>query len=270
VRYKGEVYDGEQPALVDASTWQRTQSLLQRNGRSGGGPVRNTLGFLLKGLLSCAACGCAMTPTHTRRQNCRYRYYVCVNAQKKGWDHCPSKSIPAASIEAFVVEQIRCVGRDPALFAQTVAQARRQDEDRLTELEAERRTLERDLARWHGELQRLAVPLGSGEVDPTSITRLADLQERIQNAERRVARIRDHEQTIRQQRLDEEQAREALAAFDPVWQALAPQEQARVVDLLVQRVDYDGGQGTVRITFHPTGLRALADELAQQVQENIA
>jgi site-specific DNA recombinase len=243
---------------------------LQRNGRSGGGPARNSLGFLLKGLLQCTACGCAMTPTHTRRQNRSYLYYVCVHAQKKGWEKCPSKSIPAASIEAFVVEQIRCVGRDPALFAQTVAQARQQDEERLHEVEAERRTLDRDLARWNGELQRLAVPLGSGEVDSAVATRMADLQERIENAERRVARIRDHVQAIRRQRLDEDQAREALAAFDPVWQALAPQEQARVVDLLVQQVAYDGGQGTVRITFHPTGLRAVADELANQAQEKIA
>jgi site-specific DNA recombinase len=192
-----------------------------------------------------------MSPTHTSRRNRRYRYYVCVKAQKKGWEKCPSKSIPAAAVEQFVVEQIRGVGRDPALFAQTAAQARQQDEERLTELEAERRTLERDLTRWHGELRKLAVPLGSGEVEPASVTRLADVQERIQNAERRVARIRDHVQTLRQQRLDEDQTREALAAFDPVRQALTPQEQARVVDLLVQQVSYDGGKGTVRITFTP-------------------
>ena len=41
-----------------------------------------------------------MTPTHTTRKgNKRYRYYVCTSAQKRGWDSCPSKSIPAAQIE---------------------------------------------------------------------------------------------------------------------------------------------------------------------------
>jgi site-specific DNA recombinase len=85
-----------------------------------------------------------------------------------------------------------------------------------------------------------------------------------------VARLRDHVQTIRQQRLDEDQAREALAAFDPIWQALAPQEQARVVDLLVQQASYDGDKGTVRITFHPTGLRVLVDELADQIKDKTA
>ncbi len=61
----------------------------------------------------------------------------------------------------------------------------------------------------------------------------------------------------------------ALAQFDPVWRLL-PQEQARVVDLVVQRVDYDGGKGTVAITFRPTGIEALAKELAAQIKEQTA
>ena len=62
-----------------------------------------------------------MTPAHTTKKDRRYRYYVCVSAQKKGWAACPSKSIPAEGVEAFVVEQIRCVGRDPALLREVLA-----------------------------------------------------------------------------------------------------------------------------------------------------
>jgi site-specific DNA recombinase len=58
-----------------------------------------------------------------------------------------------------------------------------------------------------------------------------------------------------------------LAAFDPVWQSLTPLEQGRLVALLVQQVNYDGATGKVAITFHPTSIRALADELAQKQQE---
>ena len=47
-----------------------------------------------------------------------------------------------------------------------------------------------------------------------------------------------------------------------MWQGLTPGEQARVLGLLVQRVDYDGARGKVSITFHAAGIRALADELA--------
>src|SRR5262249_12284346 len=112
VRYKSELHDGEHAALISPDVWQRAQGLLRRNGRTGGALVRNQFGALLKGLLRCTPCGCAMTPAHTTRQGARrYRYYVCTAAQKRGWHTCPSKSIPAGEIEKFVVDRIRCIGR---------------------------------------------------------------------------------------------------------------------------------------------------------------
>ncbi len=68
----------------------------------------------------------------------------------------------------------------------------------------------------------------------------------------------------------EDEARAALASFDSVWPTLPPQEQMRILDLVVQRVDYDGGKETVAITFHPTGFEALAGELAAQTKEKTA
>jgi len=127
VRYKDEVHDGEHPGIVDPAVFQRVQSLLQRNGQTRGAPVRNKFGALLKGIIRCVPCDCAMTPLHTTRNGSkRYRYYVCCSAQKRGWDTCPSKSIPAAQIEEFVVGQIKCIGQDRALLEAVLAEARRQ------------------------------------------------------------------------------------------------------------------------------------------------
>ena len=50
-----------------------------------------------------------MTPAHTKRGNRRYRYYTCTNAQKRGWQACPSRSIPAAEMDKVVLAQIRGV-----------------------------------------------------------------------------------------------------------------------------------------------------------------
>ncbi|HEY7314322.1 MAG TPA: recombinase family protein [Gemmataceae bacterium] len=265
-RYKDEVHDGEHTAIIDAETFQRVQAVLLRNGRTGGAPVRNQFGAVLKGLLRCRPCGCSMTPSHTTKGDRRYRYYTCVNAQKRGWDTCPSKSIPAAEIEAVVLKQIRCIGCDPGLLHETLAQAQKQEDARLIELDAERRVLERDLARWHADLQSLSGQLGR-DGDRSVVSRLADLQERIDMAERRLTGVREQVQEVRLQRINEEEARDALAAFDPVWQVLTPLEQTRLVGLLVEQVHYDGATGKVAITFHPTSIRALADELAQKQQE---
>jgi site-specific DNA recombinase len=271
VRYKDEVHAGEHPPLVDPGVWQQVQNLLQRHGRTGGISVRNQFGALLKGLLRCVPCGCAMTPTHTTRKGRRrYCYYVCSGAQKRGWQTCPSKSIPAAQIEQLVVEQIRCIGRDPQLLHEVLAQARQQDEARTAELAAEQRGLEQDLARWHGEVRQLSAQIRPGEDNGALIARLADLHERIGHVDARVRHVRTQIQAVHCQLLDAGTTAHALGLFEPVWETLTPSEQARVLGLLIERVNYDGAQGKVAITFHPSGIQALAEELANQREEQRA
>jgi site-specific DNA recombinase len=270
VRYKNEVHAGEHEALLDAGTWQRVQALLQRNGRSGGALVRNQFGALLKGLLRCTACGCAMTPAHTVKGAKRYRYYVCVHAQKLGWQTCPTKSVPAGEIEHFVVDRIRSIGRDRTLLAETLAAAHGQGQDRCRELESEQKGLERELARWHAEIRALVQQAATADSSLSSLPRLAELQERIAAAEHRAAEVGREITALGGAALDESEVAAALAAFTPVWGSLAPREQVRLIQLLIERVDFDGVQGRVAITFHRSGIRALADDLAAAQKEKNA
>ena len=53
-------------------------------------------------------------------------------------------------------------------------------------------------------------------------------------------------------------------------ETLAPREQARVIGLLVERVEYDGAQGKIAIRFYPTAIKALAGEMARQTKEQTA
>src|SRR5262249_29254069 len=156
------------------------QALLRCHGPDIGPPSRNGFSSLLKGLLRCVPCDCAMTPAHsTRKGHQRYRYYTCVNAQKRGWQTCPSKSIPAAQIEQLVVGQIQQMDRDPQVLRNVLSQVRQQDEARLAEMEGERVALERDLLRGQGEVRRLLAEVGTGPSNGRVISRLAELQERV-------------------------------------------------------------------------------------------
>lgn len=271
IRYKDEVHNGEQEAIVSTEVWQRVQSLLSRNRRTGGAAVRNNFAALLKGILRCIPCGCAMSPSHsTKNGTKRYRYYVCTSAQKRGWHSCPSKSIPAGEIERFVVDQIKSIGRDPTLLHETVAQARSQGESQVATLQTERRGLERELTRWNGEIRKLLDQIVPDEGNTPATARLADLQERIRGAERRATEIREEVVALSREIVDQREVAKAMAVFDPVWDSLTPREQTRVVHLLVERVDYDGAMGKVSITFHPSGIKTLADELAGHNTEDAA
>ena len=61
--------------------------------------------------------------------------------------------------------------------------------------------------------------------------------------------------------VDEDDLRKALSLFDPVWEHLFPKEQARILHLLIERVDYHGGEGTLEITFRDVGIKTLKEEL---------
>jgi hypothetical protein len=62
--------------------------------------------------------------------------------------------------------------------------------------------------------------------------------------------------------LEEGDVIEALGALEPVWDELYPAEQARILRLLIERVDVaaDG----ISITLHAAGIRSLVAELATQ------
>src|SRR5271166_3927877 len=63
IRYRGEVHPGEHAGIVDPTLWHEVQALLQQHGPGGRGEPRTSMWALLKGLLHCRCCGCAMTPT---------------------------------------------------------------------------------------------------------------------------------------------------------------------------------------------------------------
>ena len=235
VKYKDELHAGEHVAIIEPAVFERVQSLLHRNGATGGAIVRNQFGALLQGLLRCGPCGCAMTPTFTTRGgNRRYKYYVCCEAQRRGRGACPSKSIPAGPIEEFVIDRVRCIGRDPELQEQVIAEARRQDEARLADLAAEEKALVRELAACHGDVKRMSGQFRTDGNNGAIVTRLADLNERTGKIEERLQDVRAERERIECEQIDEEEAARTLAEFDAVWETMTPRERSRVIELLVE------------------------------------
>jgi site-specific DNA recombinase len=124
VTHRDLFYPGEHEPIVSEEVWERVQERFRRNGKGGQGAVRNKHDALLAGLLWCVSCGTRMTPTHTQRGDRRYRYYLCRHAQAHGRDRCPTKTLPAAEIERFVVERLRALGSDAKFRTEVLAKAR--------------------------------------------------------------------------------------------------------------------------------------------------
>jgi site-specific DNA recombinase len=252
--YKDEINEGEHEAIITPEVWQKVQSLLRRNGRTGGVDARNKFGAMLKGILRCACCDCSMTPTHTTKNGAkRYRYYVCMKAQKRGWNNCKSKSVPAAEIEKFVVE--------------VVEQAMIQSDRELRGLLAERDELVKELKYWNEAIFVAAPKIKPGSSDAISLEQLADWQESLQRAEHRHTIVKAKITALQAQKLTREEVVSALTSFEPIWESLTVREQARIVQLIVKQIDYDGATGRVTITFHPDGIKTIAKENRPELAE---
>lgn len=267
VRHKDKTYAGEHEPIVSDDLFSRVQKQLQHNGRNGTVEHRNRHGALLRGLLYCKACDRAMSHTFTSRGNRRYRYYTCTNATKRGRRACPTGSLPAIEIENAVVDQIRCIGRDPALLGDTLTEARKQVDSAIDRLVAERRTVERGRSRVRAELRRVtaADPAGNETAD-----RLVDLNDQAGAAERRLTEIDIRLAELKAERIDAADVAAAFADFDNVWRALSPREQARILQLLVRRVEFDEAEGTIEVSFHATGIAVLAAKNTDDAEEAAA
>ena len=129
--HKGQSYPGEHQRLIDQKTWERVRAILRESPRIRANHTRSQTPALLKGLLF-GPDGAAFSPTHTRKVGRLYRYYVSQTVLKHGAGACPVARVPAAEIEAAVVERLRGMLRAPEAVIATWRAARPECE-RLSE-----------------------------------------------------------------------------------------------------------------------------------------
>ena len=186
VVHKGTAYPGEHQGVITRKIFDRVQAILEENATTRGGN-RSQTPALLKGLIF-GPSGRAMSPTHTRRRGRLYRYYVDQKVIKTGAGASSASRVPAAQIEAAVIDQLRILLRSPEVIVATWRAARKTASD-----------------------------------------------------------------------LSEADVRDVLERLDPLWDELFPAEQARIVRLLVERVDVTVAGLDIRLKID--GLTDLASDL---------
>jgi site-specific DNA recombinase len=107
IRHKGQRYPGEHAAILAPGMWDRVQNRITQGPAGPRGRLRNKHLALLNGLLYCEACGTRMVYSYAGKKDRKYPYYVCLNAQRKGWAVCPGKSLPSRAMEESVLARIR-------------------------------------------------------------------------------------------------------------------------------------------------------------------
>jgi site-specific DNA recombinase len=131
--HKGIAYPGEHQPIVEKPLWDKVQAVLSENPRKRAGLSRVQSGALLRGLIFDSG-GRAMSPTHTRKGQRLYRYYVSQTLIRggkqtekgdvgKGRDLI--RRVSAAEIERAVIDQLRVLLQSPEVLVATWRAARK-------------------------------------------------------------------------------------------------------------------------------------------------
>ena len=113
VCYAGQIYDGQHEAIIDEETFKKAQEKLKQNRVERKATKNTECTALLSHLLHCKTCGSFMFHTYTlKKTRHKYRYYVCSNAQKRGYHSCPTKSVNAQAIEDATIDCLKRIFSD--------------------------------------------------------------------------------------------------------------------------------------------------------------
>ncbi|WP_253302319.1 recombinase family protein [Wolbachia endosymbiont of Psylliodes chrysocephala] len=101
IRHYEKQYKGKHEAIIEEEKWQKAQELIKNQ------PYRGVKyeEALLKGMIRCRCCKVNMTLTYSKKENKRYRYYICNN-HLRGKD-CGSvnRTVVAGEVEKEVMKR---------------------------------------------------------------------------------------------------------------------------------------------------------------------
>jgi len=262
VKYMGQLYHGLHEPIVGEDIFEKAQEILANN-RVKRQSSKNTKNIgLLNHLLRCKACNSIMFHTYSAKGNYKYRYYVCMNAQKRGYSSCPTRSVNAQAIEDAVIDALRKIACDSKAQEQSIKSLRESLQEEIEHLKEEQKNIGNEVQDLSSRIKDLKESLEHKKDDQNlSAIEVSNLKEKLLNDERLMSEMRIKKIQIEEELVTREEFMEALSVTSPIWDTLFPQEKRRILKLLLREVDYDGRDGTLGLTLDGKGIKSLSSEI---------
>ncbi|MES0863705.1 recombinase family protein [Ruegeria sp. SCPT10] len=107
IRHKGQIYEGQHPAIIDPAVWERVQQLLTDGAARERGVKQKAKRSALAGKLYDET-GDRLTPSHSRKNGKRLRYYISGRlVTDRSQKHPDAWRLPAEQLECLLAEVVR-------------------------------------------------------------------------------------------------------------------------------------------------------------------
>ena len=119
VFYEKKMYPAEHEAIISVELFDKVQERISYNRVNRKIRKNAQCAGLLSQIIRCTACNSPMFHSYSVKDKVKkYRYYVCVNAQKKGYAVCPTRSVNAQEMEDTVYRLLPKVEIKDSLLAE--------------------------------------------------------------------------------------------------------------------------------------------------------
>jgi site-specific DNA recombinase len=225
---------------------------------------------VLAGLIHCKACNSAMTHTVSsrRKDNRRYRYYVCSKATKRGRKSCPQASLPAEEVERFVIAQLQSLTIDESLLAETCSRVRRSVTKRRDDLAQERSTLAAAIHQTEKAIDALSTPSTDPNREATRLQSLATLTDQHHRDQKRIETVNDQLFAIETAAPDRIAILRAIKDLESLWEHLTIGERSRLMVSIIERIEHDPVDSNLSITLSAAGLQSFGTSQSETPSNN--
>ncbi len=105
IRHYEKQYKGKHEAIIEEEKWQKAQELIKNQPYRG----KKYEEALLKGMIRCRCCKVNMTLTYSKKENKRYRYYICNNHLRGKGCESMNRTVVAGEVEKEVMKRAECL-----------------------------------------------------------------------------------------------------------------------------------------------------------------
>ena len=271
VKYNGELYKGSHKAIISEDVFNKAQEIIAGNRvrRDYSTNTHNT--GILSHILRCKACNGVMFHTYTskkKQKHRKYRYYVCLNAHKRGYSSCPTRSVNAQDIENAVVASLTKIADDSALCKEALRDVNKQIHEEIEANNKEMKALTGDIRNLHDKIDNIKEALKNPTGNKRELEQeLKTLTAKYGEYDRLLTESRVKEMSLGQKLITDHELSQALIVNSPIWETLFPQEKHKALKLMLKEVEYSGTDGKIGLTLNHSGLKFLYLLLHPELQK---
>lgn len=246
VRFEGQEYPGNHEALVPEDLWENANAAIikvQQPKAPGVLVHRDKHGNMLKGILRCGHCGCAMVPHASgklKADGTPYRYYNCLQVDRKNrTGPCLVGRVTAPALEATVIEFLSQLAKHPEVVRSALA-------DRRTERTASRKPIQETLKSTEARLteadQRIRnlvdaiAAVGASAITADLVAQANRLRDEKQELMVQRDKLRQDLKACDQAKVAKRQVAEAVSRLSETLPHLNADEQKELLQLFLHRI----------------------------------